>query len=47
MPLGYRYLHVPGHGGSVSSYAVYMLPDKVALELRGFRPGGPAPGSHR
>jgi hypothetical protein len=40
MPRGYRYLHVPGHGGSVSSY-VYMLPDKVALELMDFVPANP------
>ena len=31
MPLGYRYLHVPTHDGTLNSY-VYMLPDKVTLE---------------
>lgn len=40
MPRGYRFLHVPGHGGSMNSY-VYMLPDKVALELVDFVPASP------
>lgn len=40
MPRGYRFLHVPGHGGAMNSY-VYMLPDKVALELVDFVPASP------
>ncbi|WP_425067140.1 hypothetical protein [Reyranella sp.] len=32
MPLGYRYLQVPTHSGTVNSY-VYMQPDKLTLEL--------------
>jgi len=42
MPLGYRYLQVPAHNGTFSSY-VYMLPDKVALEMLDIVPGTPAP----
>ncbi len=42
MPLGYRYLHLPAHNGTFSSY-VYMLPDKVALEMLDIVPGTPAP----
>jgi hypothetical protein len=42
MPLGYRYLQVPAHNGTFRSY-VYMLPDKVALEMLDIVPGTPAP----
>lgn len=42
MPLGYRYLHVPAHGGTLNSY-VYMLPNKVTLELLDVVPPSPHP----
>ena len=42
MPLGYRYLHVPTHDGTLNSY-VYMLPDKVTLELLDVVPATPHP----
>ncbi len=42
MPLGYRYLHVPTHTGTLNSY-VYMLPDKVTLELLDVVPASPHP----
>jgi hypothetical protein len=32
MPKGYRFLRVPGHGGTLFSY-VFMLPDKVTVEM--------------
>lgn len=40
MPLGYRYLQVPTHDGTLNSY-VYMLPDKVTLELVDVVPATP------
>ena len=42
MPLGYRYLQVPTHNGTLNSY-VYMLPDKVTLELLDVVPASPHP----
>jgi len=42
MPLGYRYLQVPTHSGTLNSY-VYMLPDKVTLELLDVVPATPHP----
>lgn len=42
MPLGYRYLQVPTHSGTLNSY-VYMLPDKVTLELLDVVPASPHP----
>ncbi len=42
MPLGYRYLQVPTHDGTLNSY-VYMLPDKVTLELLDVVPATPHP----
>src|SRR6478609_543626 len=42
MPRGYRYLHVPTHSGTLNSY-VYMLPDKVTLELLDVVPASPHP----
>lgn len=42
MPLGYRYLQVPTHDGTLNSY-VYMLPDKVTLELLDVVPASPHP----
>jgi hypothetical protein len=42
MPLGYRYLQVPTHDGTLNSY-VYMLPDKVVLELLDVVPANPHP----
>lgn len=42
MPLGYRYLQVPTHNGTLNSY-VYMLPDKVTLELLDVVPANPHP----
>lgn len=42
MPLGYRYLQVPTHTGTLSSY-VYMLPDKLTLELLDIVPASPHP----
>ncbi|TAJ97478.1 MAG: hypothetical protein EPO10_04150 [Reyranella sp.] len=42
MPLGYRYLQVPTHSGTLNSY-VYMLPDKVTLELLDIVPASPHP----
>lgn len=41
MPLGYRYLQVPAHNGTLNSY-VYMLPDRVTLELLDIVPAMPA-----
>jgi len=42
MPLGYRYLQVPTHNGTLNSY-VYMLPDKLTLELLDVVPATPHP----
>lgn len=42
MPLGYRYLQVPTHDGTLNSY-VYMLPDRVTLELLDVVPANPHP----
>lgn len=42
MPLGYRYLQVPTHDGTLNSY-VYMLPDKVTLEFLDVVPATPHP----
>lgn len=42
MPLGYRYLQVPTHNGTLNSY-VYMLPDKLTLELLDVVPASPHP----
>jgi len=42
MPLGYRYLQVPTHNGTLNSY-VYMLPDRLTLELLDVVPASPHP----
>ncbi|MBP6770625.1 MAG: hypothetical protein KA171_22810 [Reyranella sp.] len=42
MPLGYRYLQVPTHNGTLNSY-VYMLPGRIALELLDVVPASPHP----
>lgn len=40
MPLGYRYLQVPAHDGTLNSY-LYMLPARVTLEMLDIVPAAP------
>jgi hypothetical protein len=42
LPPGYRHLQVPAHGGTLNSY-LFMLPDKVTLELLDLTFASPPP----